>query len=202
LKRQIGSDSYDNINIPQIILDLKKCLTWSSPHVISIKYHTHSQQWSHTGTFAPQHQRNPVERFPPNYRRQRLVHFGTTHIPNPASQNEQLEENSAPAKDPTVQAIVGPLLALQALDQKDISLSVATNIAYWKLGEAYGAFVEVYIFADCGLWKEADTLLRARSLFPMPIETREVCRKPCLTFPAMSKISKHPSGRFEIDGPM
>lgn len=60
----------------------------------------------------------------------------------PTVGNGQLEENWAPAKDPTVQAVIGRL-ALQALDQKTILLSVATNIAYWELGEAYSTFVEV-----------------------------------------------------------
>jgi hypothetical protein len=85
-------------------------------------------------------------------------------LANPASatpfvDNEQHVEDMVPGKDRAVQTIVDRLLALQALDRKELSLSVATNIAYWKLGEAYSLFAEVRFVAPSHLMA-ADTFFR------------------------------------------
>jgi hypothetical protein len=89
-----------------------------------------------------------------------------SHLANPGSatafvENEQHGADTVPGKDRAVQTVVNRLLALQALDRKQLSLSVATNIAYWKLGEAYSLFVEVRSVASQYV-VAADTFLRAK----------------------------------------
>jgi hypothetical protein len=89
-----------------------------------------------------------------------------SHLANPGSatafvKNEQHGADTVPGKDRAVQTDVDRLLALQALDRKQLSLSVATNIAYWKLGEAYSLFVEARSVTPQSV-VGADPFLRAK----------------------------------------
>ena len=52
-------------------------------------------------------------------------------------------------------AIIRELHCLQSLDSKAGKLSIATNWAYWRLGQAYQAFVEVRSLSSCGSPTEA-----------------------------------------------
>jgi hypothetical protein len=76
-------------------------------------------------------------------------------------ENEPHGEDTVPEKDLAVQHIISRLLALHALDREELSFSVATNIAYWKLGEAYSLFAEVRSVApQCVV--AADLFLRTK----------------------------------------
>lgn len=48
-----------------------------------------------------------------------------------------------PSADVIVENIVNHLRALRMLDRRAVSLSIATNIAYWRLGKEFVSFVEV-----------------------------------------------------------
>jgi hypothetical protein len=79
----------------------------------------------------------------------------------PIVENDQPGEDTVPGKDLAVKHIINRLLALQALDREELSLSVTTNIAYWKLGEAYSLFVEARSVAPQSV-VGADPFLRAK----------------------------------------
>jgi hypothetical protein len=147
--------------MPQIILD--------DPEMVETAITTRSSdQVSHSLAIMKKHNRPrplaPVKG--------RLDAFLTTIatgdwslLANPVSatfvENEQHGEDTVPGKDRALQTVVNRLLALEALDRKELSLSVATNIAYWKLGEAYSLFAEVRSVAPQHV-VAADTFLRAK----------------------------------------
>ncbi|WOO86350.1 uncharacterized protein LOC62_08G009831 [Vanrija pseudolonga] len=70
---------------------------------------------------------------PPLVNRSSVVSVG--QLEGEAAASAQVEEG-------IVGNIVNHLLTLESLDKRWASLTVATNIAYWRLGEAYNAFVE------------------------------------------------------------
>jgi hypothetical protein len=147
--------------MPQIILD--------DPEMVETAITTRSSdQVSHSLAIMKKHNR-PRPLAPVKGRLDAFLTTIATRdwclLENPVSatfvENDQPGEDTVPGKDLAVQHIINRLLALQALDLKQMSLSVATNIAYWKLGEAYSLFVEARSVTPQSV-VGADPFLRAK----------------------------------------
>jgi len=53
------------------------------------------------------------------------------------------DQGGGSLNSPPALRVISHLAVLQSLDKSALSLSVSVNVAYWKLGEAYEAFVKV-----------------------------------------------------------
>jgi hypothetical protein len=53
------------------------------------------------------------------------------------------DQGGGSLNDPPALRVFSQLAVLQSLDKSALSLPVSINVAYWKLGEAYEAFVNV-----------------------------------------------------------